>query len=195
MLYTSGSQSGVHVPQRACHAVLEAKVRLLFPEIHPYRIRDSNPNPPDYKPSVITLILGGAVVNSINPGKKVAIQVAEIVHGVYGADIVTANYVQFCFRRFRSGIFDVKDAPRTGRPIVENIDKITDIIKVDLHVSSRSIVQELKIDHKTVLNHLRKVELKKKLDVWVPHQKTRWIEFSSAKPWTNGMKLTHFLNG
>ncbi|GFW58214.1 transposable element Tcb1 transposase [Trichonephila clavipes] len=30
-----------------------------------------------------------------------ASQVAEIAHGVYGADTVTANYVQFWFRRFR----------------------------------------------------------------------------------------------
>ncbi|GFX81926.1 histone-lysine N-methyltransferase SETMAR [Trichonephila clavipes] len=38
---------------------------------------------------------------------KHASEVAEIVNGVYGADTVTANYVQFWFRRFRSGIFDV----------------------------------------------------------------------------------------
>ncbi|GFU65799.1 histone-lysine N-methyltransferase SETMAR [Trichonephila clavipes] len=99
-----------------------------------------------------------------------ASQVAEIVNGVYGADTVTANYVQFWFRRFRSGIFDVKDAPRTGRLVVENVDKITEIIEVDQHVSSRSIAQELKFDHKTVLNHLRKVGFKKKLVVWVLHQ-------------------------
>ncbi|GFX22537.1 cathepsin B [Trichonephila clavipes] len=48
-------------------------------------------------------------------------QAAEIVNGVYGADTVTANCAQFWFRRFRSGIFDVKDAPRTGRPAVENV--------------------------------------------------------------------------
>ncbi|GFT42363.1 putative DD34D transposase [Trichonephila clavipes] len=41
---------------------------------------------------------------------------AEIVNSVYGANTVTANYVQFWFRRFRSGIFDVKDAPSIGRP-------------------------------------------------------------------------------
>ncbi|GFT33983.1 histone-lysine N-methyltransferase SETMAR [Trichonephila clavipes] len=87
-----------------------------------------------------------------------------IIHNsVYGANTVTANYVQFWFRRFRSGIFDVKDAPRTGRPIVENVNKIT-VIEVDRHVSSRSIVQELKIEHKTVLNHLL-IGFKKKLDV------------------------------
>ncbi|GFW20430.1 histone-lysine N-methyltransferase SETMAR [Trichonephila clavipes] len=82
-----------------------------------------------------------------------------------GADAVPAIYVQFWFRRFRSGILDVKDSPRTSRSGVENIDKITEIIEVDRHVSSRSITQKIQIDHKTVLNHLRKFGFKKKLDV------------------------------
>ncbi|GFV23786.1 histone-lysine N-methyltransferase SETMAR [Trichonephila clavipes] len=95
---------------------------------------------------------------------------AVIVNGVYGDDTATASYVQFWFRRFRSGIFDVKDSSRIGWPVVENVDKITEIIKVDRHASNRSIAQE--IDQKTVLNHLLKVGFKKKLDVWVPHQLT-----------------------
>ncbi|GFT66166.1 histone-lysine N-methyltransferase SETMAR [Trichonephila clavipes] len=66
-------------------------------------------------------------------------QVANIAHGVYGADTVIANYVQFWFRRFRSGILDVKDASRTGKLVVENVDKITEIIEVGRPVSSRSI--------------------------------------------------------
>ncbi|GFT27454.1 histone-lysine N-methyltransferase SETMAR [Trichonephila clavipes] len=87
---------------------------------------------------------------------KMQTQVAEIVNGVYAADTVTANYVQFCFRQFRSGIFDVKHATRTGRLIVENVDKIAEIIEVDRYVSSRSIAEDPKIDHKTVLSHLHK---------------------------------------
>ncbi|GFU51868.1 histone-lysine N-methyltransferase SETMAR [Trichonephila clavipes] len=70
------------------------------------------------------------------------------------------------------GIFDVKDAPRTSRPVVKNVDKFTEIIEVDRYVSRRSIAQELKVNHKTVLIHLRKVGFKKKRDVWVPHQLT-----------------------
>ncbi|GFX23660.1 histone-lysine N-methyltransferase SETMAR [Trichonephila clavipes] len=68
-----------------------------------------------------------------------ASQVAEIPNGVYGADTVTANYGQFWFRRFRSGIFDVKYTPHTGRPVVEKVDKTTEIIKVGRHVSSLCI--------------------------------------------------------
>ncbi|GFT89778.1 histonelysine Nmethyltransferase SETMARlike [Trichonephila clavipes] len=63
-------------------------------------------------------------------------------------------------------------APRRGRPVIENVDKVTEIIKVYRHVSSRNIVQELQIDHKIVLGHLSKVRFKKKLDVWVTHQLT-----------------------
>ncbi|GFX62659.1 histone-lysine N-methyltransferase SETMAR [Trichonephila clavipes] len=106
----------------------------------------------------------------VRPQCEKASQAAEIVKGVHGADTVTANYLQFSFHRFRSGIFDVKFAPRTGRPVIDNVDTITEIIKVDQHASSRSIAQELEIDHKIVLNHLRKIRFKKKLDVWVPHQ-------------------------
>ncbi|GFX12205.1 histone-lysine N-methyltransferase SETMAR [Trichonephila clavipes] len=80
--------------------------------------------------------------------------------------------MHFWFRRFCSDIFNVKDVPHTGRLVVENVDKITEIIEVDRHVRSRSIAQEFKIDHKTVLNHLRKLGSKKKLDVWGPHQLT-----------------------
>ncbi|GFW32804.1 hypothetical protein TNCV_1773731 [Trichonephila clavipes] len=61
---------------------------------------------------------------------------AEIVNGVYGADTVTANYMQIWFRRFRLGIFDVKIAPRTGRPVIKNvgitrhhIDKILSLVR------------------------------------------------------------------
>ncbi|PRD17719.1 UNVERIFIED_CONTAM: Histone-lysine N-methyltransferase SETMAR [Trichonephila clavipes] len=71
-------------------------------------------------------------------------QVAETADSVYSADTVTANYLQFWFRQFRSGIFDIKDAPHTGRPVVKNVDKITEIIEVDRYVSSRSISQEIK---------------------------------------------------
>ncbi|GFV02521.1 histone-lysine N-methyltransferase SETMAR [Trichonephila clavipes] len=91
---------------------------------------------------------------SFDKGKN-ASQVAEIVNSVYGVDTVEANYVQFYFRRFRFGIFHVKDASRTNRPTVENVDKIIEIIEVDRHVSSRSITQESKIKHKTALNRLR----------------------------------------
>ncbi|GFT97948.1 histone-lysine N-methyltransferase SETMAR [Trichonephila clavipes] len=68
-----------------------------------------------------------------------ATQTAGNMNGVYVADTVTANYVQFWFRRFRSGIFDFKGTPCISRPVIENVDNIIEIIEVDRHFSSRSI--------------------------------------------------------
>ncbi|GFX56742.1 histone-lysine N-methyltransferase SETMAR [Trichonephila clavipes] len=92
---------------------------------------------------------------------------AEIVNGVYDADTVTANYVQFWFRRFHSGILDVKDAPGIDRPVVENVDKITEIIKVDRH----------------------------KPDVWVQHQltpKNMMVRFSICEALAKRNKIDPF---
>ncbi|GFU31449.1 histone-lysine N-methyltransferase SETMAR [Trichonephila clavipes] len=96
-----------------------------------------------------------------------ACQLAELANGVYDPNTVRSNYVQFWFHRFCPGIFNVKDASCTGSSFVENVDKITEIIEDERHVSNRSIAQELKIGHKTLLSHLSKVGLKTKRHVWV----------------------------
>ena len=103
---------------------------------------------------------------------KNATKAAEKICEVYGSDTVTIRTAQRWFDRFRSGVVDVEDTPRTGRPIVVETDKIVEIIQVDRHVSIRSIGQELGKDHKTVWNHLQKIGFQKKLDVWVPHELT-----------------------
>ncbi|GFU22260.1 hypothetical protein TNCV_4856061 [Trichonephila clavipes] len=82
---------------------------------------------------------------------------------------LTASYLTSGFIT-GSGIFDVKGAPRTGKPVTENVEKITGIIDVDRQISSRNISQELKIDHKTVLDYLCEVGFMNKIDVWMQHQ-------------------------
>ncbi|GFY04827.1 hypothetical protein TNCV_3952371 [Trichonephila clavipes] len=56
-----------------------------------------------------------------------------------------------------------------GMPVIENVDKTTKLIEVDRHVSNRSIAQELKIEHRTVSNHLHKTGFKGKLDMFGCH--------------------------
>ena len=63
-------------------------------------------------------------------------RVPVIVNGVYGANTVTANFTQFWFHRFRGGIFHVKGAPQTGRPVVKYIDKIKEMIDVGSHITA-----------------------------------------------------------
>ncbi|GFV54171.1 hypothetical protein TNCV_1027431 [Trichonephila clavipes] len=137
--------------------------------------------------------------HEIHHGKGLVVRLSLAV-ALSTIQLITCN---FGFVDSRSGIFDVKDTPRTGRPVVENVDKITEIIEVDRHVSSCSIVQELKIDHKTVLKLFVQSWIQKEapclgatpIKTKKKKKKKRWIELPSAKPLPNGMKSTNFLNG
>ncbi|KAG5346731.1 SETMR methyltransferase, partial [Acromyrmex charruanus] len=94
---------------------------------------------------------------------KNAAQACEKICAIYGEDTLSKSAARKWFARFRTGNFDVKDEPRSGRPeIMEKVER-------DKHVSIVEITKELGIDHKTILNHLHKVGYKKKLDVWIPH--------------------------
>jgi len=66
---------------------------------------------------------------------------------------------QSWFKRFQSGNFYVKGAPRSGRSITKKIE-IMEKIEQDRHISSHDISKELNINHKTVLN-LEKAGYKK----------------------------------
>lgn len=102
-----------------------------------------------------------------------AAQAHKQICAVYGQDALSKETARRWFRRFRSGNFDVKDAPRSGRPSTKKADKIIAKVKQDRHVSSHDIAKELNIHHQTVLNHLKKAGYKKKLGVWVPHELTQ----------------------
>ncbi|XP_054732488.1 uncharacterized protein LOC129240606 [Anastrepha obliqua] len=55
-------------------------------------------------------------------------QTAEVLNGVYGADAVTASYVEFRCRRFRSGVFGAKENVENAESVEndESVDKITE---------------------------------------------------------------------
>ncbi|XP_011141333.1 histone-lysine N-methyltransferase SETMAR-like [Harpegnathos saltator] len=92
---------------------------------------------------------------------------------VYGQDCISKATVTRWFIRFRKGNFNVRDAPRSGRPRTKKANDILAKVKQDRHISSYDIGKALKINHRTVLINLEKAGYKKKLNVWVPHNLTR----------------------
>ena len=66
----------------------------------------------------------------------------------------------------------MKDEVRSRRPVTDKISVIFKKVERDRHNSSYDIAEELDVDHKTVIHHLRKSGYKKKLDIWVPHDLT-----------------------
>ena len=72
------------------------------------------------------------------------------------------------FARFRSGDFDLKDAPRSGRPTEVDDDKIKAMIINNRHSKTREIAEKLNISHTCVERHLKQLGYVNKLDIWVP---------------------------
>ncbi|GBP57351.1 Putative uncharacterized protein FLJ37770 [Eumeta japonica] len=75
---------------------------------------------------------------------------------VYGPDAMSVRVAQNWYKRFQSDHFDVKDQPRSGRPVTEQVDAILEKVKQNRHISSYDLAEELRIDHKTVLTYLKK---------------------------------------
>lgn len=94
----------------------------------------------------------------------------EKICAVYGPDTLSNATARRWFKRFRKGEMKIEDQLRSGRPTVDSDGEIMAIVESDRHVTTRSIAKDLKINQKTVWNHLRKAGLTKKLGVWVPHK-------------------------
>lgn len=50
---------------------------------------------------------------------------------VYGSDTMSIRTAQRWFQLFRSVVETIKDAPRSGRHVVQHVNKIMDMVKAD----------------------------------------------------------------
>ena len=73
------------------------------------------------------------------------------------------------FARFCSGDFELKDAPRSGRPTEVDDDKIKAMIENKVRSTTRKIAEKLNTSHTCVERDLRLVYVNK-LDICVPHK-------------------------
>ncbi|GFX50619.1 histone-lysine N-methyltransferase SETMAR [Trichonephila clavipes] len=88
---------------------------------------------------------------------------------VYGEGVLTIRQCQNWFAKFRSGNFDVEDAPRSGRPFEADKDAIKALVDANRRITTREIGLRLNLSNSTVYDDLKGLELSSKLDVWVPH--------------------------
>ena len=71
---------------------------------------------------------------------------------------------------FRSGDFDLKDAPRSGRPTEVDEDKIKAMLENNRRSTTREVAEKLNISHTCVGKHLKQLGYVNKLDIWVSYK-------------------------
>ncbi|EZA52546.1 Histone-lysine N-methyltransferase SETMAR [Ooceraea biroi] len=87
---------------------------------------------------------------------KNAVQARKKLSDVYGEDALKLRQYQNWFTKFRSRDFNVKDAPRSGRPIEIDGDEIKALIDSNRRLTTREIAENLNISKSSVENHLKR---------------------------------------
>ncbi|CAK9826900.1 Histone-lysine N-methyltransferase SETMAR [Anthophora retusa] len=100
---------------------------------------------------------------------KNAVQAGKKLTDVYGEDVLTVRQCQNWFAKFRSGNFDIEDAPRSGRPVEADKDTIKALVDANRRITTREVGERLNLSNSTVYAHLKGLGLTSKLDIWVPH--------------------------
>ncbi|XP_076040955.1 histone-lysine N-methyltransferase SETMAR-like [Oratosquilla oratoria] len=82
---------------------------------------------------------------------------------------MTERTAQKWFKKFRSGSFNLEDAPCSGRPSGFDEDALNQLICEDPRQSTRELEQAIRYNHAIVARHLQKMVKVQKLGAWVPH--------------------------
>ena len=104
---------------------------------------------------------------------ETAVNCSKNICEAFGDNIVTIRMCQRWFKKFRDGDFDLCDKQRSGRPQSVDDNVLKQMVKENPRQTSRELAERLSVDHTTVLDHLHKLKMVSKLEVWVPHELTQ----------------------
>jgi histone-lysine N-methyltransferase SETMAR len=88
----------------------------------------------------------------------------------FGDNIVQKTTVKKYYRQFDEGNFNCEDKERSGRPSLDILDQITEVLENYSSATSEDIALEVGVSASTVTRRLHEAGYKSILDKWVPHQ-------------------------
>ena len=97
-------------------------------------------------------------------------QARKKLYDVYGEKSLTECQCRNWLIRFCSGDFDLKDAPRSGRPTEVDDDKIKATMENNRCSTTRVIAEKINISHTCATRYVKQLGYVNKLDIWVPHK-------------------------
>ena len=107
---------------------------------------------------------------------KMGCKAAATTHNInnpFGPGTAKERTVQWWFKKFRKGDESLEDDERSARPSEVDNDQLREIIDADPLKTTRKIAEELKVNHSTVVRHLKQIGNVKNLYNWVPHELTK----------------------
>lgn len=98
-----------------------------------------------------------------------ATEAAREICAVYGERAIAERTARDWFAKFKSGNFDLRDAPRSGRPVVFDEERLNQLLLEDARQTTRELAKRMDCSNSTVAEHLHSMGKVQKLGAWVPH--------------------------
>ncbi|GFX67324.1 histone-lysine N-methyltransferase SETMAR [Trichonephila clavipes] len=96
---------------------------------------------------------------------KNAVQARKKLTDVYGEGVLTVRQCQNWFAKFRSGNFDVEDAPCSGKPVEADKDAKKALVDANRRITTREIRLRLNLSNSTDYDQLKGLGLSSKFDL------------------------------
>jgi histone-lysine N-methyltransferase SETMAR len=95
---------------------------------------------------------------------------ARNICAVYGENFTNKMTVNRWYARFREGNFELSDAPRSGRPVEFDEERLVALLQENNRQTTRELAEQMGCDQSTIVRHLQSMGKVQKLGSWVPHE-------------------------
>ena len=112
---------------------------------------------------------------AFNRGFTVAKAAREICV-VYGENAMAERTARYWFAKFKEENFDLKDAPRSGRPTELDEGQLNQVLHEDSRQTARELAERMNCSHTCIEKHLHLMGKVQKCGVWVPHTQHKFHE-------------------
>ena len=105
---------------------------------------------------------------------KTAKETHQQICNVFGNDSITLKSIYNWFKRFDSGLTDLDDEPRSGRPSVVNNDQLIVLVMNCSMITLDDISYHTGLAKSTIWDALQRLGFSYKLNRWLPHSLTAY---------------------
>ncbi|KAK6742144.1 hypothetical protein RB195_009797 [Necator americanus] len=123
-----------------------------------------------------------------------ATKAARDICALYGDGAIAERTARDWYATFKNGVFDLKDAPRSGRPVELDEERLNQLLHENSGQTTRELAEKTERSHTVVEKHLHSLGKVQKYVAWVPHalgidNKIECATISNgdipAAPWTH----------
>jgi histone-lysine N-methyltransferase SETMAR len=101
-----------------------------------------------------------------------ATEAARKICQVEGEQAVSINVAQYWFKKFNGGHTDLRDEPRSGRPMTVNSEALREVVEANPSTSTHILSAELDIPQTSIVRHLHALGMVNRRCREVPHDLT-----------------------